>query len=586
MRASGLWRARPCLTALLSATMTLPLFGSVPAHGAQEFCNGKPVTQVGTENAEVLEGTPEADVIAGLGGDDLILGLEGNDDLCGDDGSDRLSGGPGNDAMTGGMVTDPGTDTASYVAASDAVSVDLSVGSASGGDDTDTLSEIENVIGTPYNDVLTGDGKDNLFFGLGGEDYFDGGNDGNDLVSYRLIERDCSTNPLGVIVVLQGGTAEGEGSDTLVNIDSLDGTNCRDIFFGDSGDNVMFGNEGQDELWGRSGVDTLLGGPGNDRLFGGGGGQDTASFVDASGSVVADIGRERTSSEGDAGEDVMLGIERLFGSHFDDMLVGDIGDNVFSGGGGNDEMRGKGGLDLADYWVTTTPQTSSDGSQVITFTVDSGPVTANLAQGRAFNEADGQAGDGAGDSLVSIEGLWGSERNDIIRGSAKANYFVGDAGDDRIYGRGDDDYFDGGPGVDNLIGGPGALDIADYVFYETPVVADLEKGSATVGDEADKLVTIESIGGSKLDDKLVGDGGSNYLLGENGADRLLGRSGRDTLNGGPKADRVNGGPGFDHCLDRPRANCEASGLPRRLQDELERLRHHRLRHHRPRLRHH
>ena len=67
-------------------------------------------------------------------------------------------------------------DTASYESSPAGVTVDLSTGSASGGDaEGDSLSNIEDVTGSDHSDTLTGDDSDNILNGLGGDDTLTGG---------------------------------------------------------------------------------------------------------------------------------------------------------------------------------------------------------------------------------------------------------------------------------------------------------------------------------------------------------------------------------------------------------------------------
>jgi Ca2+-binding RTX toxin-like protein len=61
----------------------------------------------------------------------------------------------------------------------------------------------------------------------------------------------------------------GAGTDTLVNIQNLIGSNYNDHLTGDSGNNVLNGGLGNDVLNGGAGDDTLIGGPGNNTLTGG-----------------------------------------------------------------------------------------------------------------------------------------------------------------------------------------------------------------------------------------------------------------------------------------------------------------------------
>lgn len=131
-----------------------------------------------------LTGTASVDTLNGLGGNDVLSGLGGNDTLDGGSGDDNISGGDGDDTLIGGLGADTlnggaGADTASYVSATAAVTVSLTTGVASGGAGSDTLSAIENIRGSTYNDTLTGDANANIIRGEGGIDVLNGGG-GND----------------------------------------------------------------------------------------------------------------------------------------------------------------------------------------------------------------------------------------------------------------------------------------------------------------------------------------------------------------------------------------------------------------------
>jgi Ca2+-binding RTX toxin-like protein len=118
----------------------------------------------------VLLGGDGADSLTSDGGKDQLEGANGNDTLDAGAGNDLLDGGPGDDTMTGGA----GTDTVDYSSAGAGVSVNLSFTTpqATGGLGTDTLSTLENIEGTPYNDTLTGDGSSNALNGYSGADTF------------------------------------------------------------------------------------------------------------------------------------------------------------------------------------------------------------------------------------------------------------------------------------------------------------------------------------------------------------------------------------------------------------------------------
>ncbi|AUG00952.1 RTX toxin [Pseudomonas sp. 09C 129] len=136
-------------------------------------------TLTGTAGDDVLlAGSGDNLINAGDGNDVLIAG-SGNNTLHGDAGNDLLFGGPGNDLLDGGT----GNDTASYAHASAGVTVDLSLLGAqnTGGAGTDTLTAIENLVGSNYNDTLTGDNNANIITGGLGNDVLNGGG-GDDLL--------------------------------------------------------------------------------------------------------------------------------------------------------------------------------------------------------------------------------------------------------------------------------------------------------------------------------------------------------------------------------------------------------------------
>ena len=132
----------------------------------------------GTAANDTLVGTAEFDIISGGAGDDVIDGGAGNDKMAGQDGNDTFRGGAGADHMDGGA----GVDTVDYGASAGPVVVNLNTGTGSGGDATgDTLVDIENLVGSQYNDTLLGNARDNRLSGGAGNDRMSGG-DGADVL--------------------------------------------------------------------------------------------------------------------------------------------------------------------------------------------------------------------------------------------------------------------------------------------------------------------------------------------------------------------------------------------------------------------
>jgi Ca2+-binding RTX toxin-like protein len=147
-------------------------------------------------SVENLIGSAFNDVLTGSGANNTLNGGAGNDTLSGGNGNDTLLGGAGNDTLVGGAGADvlnggADFDTASYSQSNAAVTVNLNAGTGNGGHATgDTLSGIEKVIGSNFNDTLIGtSGDDSLnggagndtLRGLGGDDFLVGGA-GNDTV--------------------------------------------------------------------------------------------------------------------------------------------------------------------------------------------------------------------------------------------------------------------------------------------------------------------------------------------------------------------------------------------------------------------
>ncbi|WP_193557233.1 cadherin-like domain-containing protein, partial [Microvirga pakistanensis] len=265
--------------------------------------------------AATFNGTSGNDFFLGLGSAETVYGNDGNDWLDGGYGIDSLFGGAGNDTLLGGPGADyldggDGVDTLGYETANAAVVVNLSTGADSAGD---SFTGFENVVGSMYNDDLTGDAYANTLDGGLGNDTLDGaggadslvGGDGNDLLS------------------------GGGGTDTLAGGDGID------FLFGGSDGDSLIGGTGNDTLWGGAGGDTLSGG----------GGVDVASYRDGTSARTIDLATGTKSGNVDASGDVYVSIEGLECGTFDDKLTGDNGANFLIGNSRNDTLTGQSGSD-------------------------------------------------------------------------------------------------------------------------------------------------------------------------------------------------------------------------------------------------
>jgi Ca2+-binding RTX toxin-like protein len=428
----------------------------------------------------VVASADQADVLSGLGGNDMLFGGSGNDTLAGGVGADVLLGGPG-------------MDTADYSASSAAVNVNLQTGLGAGGDaQGDILGGVENVIGSAFNDMLTGDSGANTLDGGLGNDTLAGAGGADLLIGGPGIDTaDYSSSGAAVLVNLQAG-ADAQGA-MLSGIENVIGSAFADTLTGDSNANTLTGGAGNDTLAGGGGADALIGGPGT----------DTADYSSSSAAVNVNL-QSGVGSGGDAQGDTLSGIENVVGSAFNDVLTGDGNANTLTGGAGNDTLAGGIGADALN---------GGAGSDTADYSTSGAAVSVNLQTGSS------SGGDAQGDTLNSIENVIGSAFADMLTGDSNANTLTGEAGNDTLVG---------GPGTDLLIGGPGT-DTADYSSSGVAVLVNLQAGADAEGD---MLSGIENVVGSAFSDTLTGDSNANTLAGGAGNDTLIGGLGNDTLDGG------------------------------------------------------
>lgn len=140
--------------------------------------------------------------------------------------------------------------------------------------------------------------------------------------------------------------------------------------------------------------------------------------------------------------------------------------------------------------------------------------------------------------------LNGTGRDDIISGRGGADNLFGRAGDDSLKGGAGDDFMVGGAGNDVFDGSPGRGDPEfdfDAVRYTDAsesggrgVYVNLKQGRArdTFGDR-DRLIDIESVRGTAMDDTLIGGNKDNDSF-----EQFAGLQGRDRINGGSGFDEV------------------------------------------------
>ncbi len=352
---------------------------------AETTCDGKVPTIV-VVPGEATTGTPGDDVILGSFAQDRIYGGAGNDTICGFGNADTLVGGPGDDRLFGGLddfyvpddgyagdilVPGPGNDHVDlgddpasatvdevdrparydkvvYEDAPGPVAVDLSAGTASG-EGTDTIAVPAfsgGIVGSAYDDVLTG---------TDGPDRIDGGS-GDDRI--RGLGGNDELEPGRGDDVVRGG----DGDDFIISPDK-----GRDRLYGDGGDDgvqghgpgaAIGGGDGDDFLYARLGA-TVHGGRGNDEIEvdlsrrtrievdAGGGRRDIVrlrapkSDFPRGSTYVVDVPRRRVT---------VGGTKRARYEGVEDLrFSGRPGRLTYLGGGGRDRLSVSGGIQVKAY---------------------------------------------------------------------------------------------------------------------------------------------------------------------------------------------------------------------------------------------
>lgn len=517
-----------------------------------------PNAQVAFSNIEAITGSAFDDVLTGSSGGDTLDGYAPTTWLT----ADSLVGGPGDDFLTQSY----GRAVVSYAGAPSGENIDLqggfgSEGSATGGDGSDTLGGILDIVGSAFDDTiagtpngesLSGGGGDDTILPRGGNDLLDGGPGVNTLsfagsspnvrVAYDGTAANSGTErmpaPSSPFTAFQN-VIGGSGNDVVTGLppgahdislgtgqDTVDWSTATAPLFvalddatNDGSDGLsnihsdvenLIGGSGNDVFYGSAAANTLTGGAGNDRLFGRGG-NDTL--------------------HGGTGDDALYGLtgdDTLYGDAGNDTLSGGDGSDILHGGDGNDTVTGGTGDDDAfgdaGNDTLTEPEAVANGSDYLSGGSGVDAVSYAGRVGSVHVSLNNLPDDGASQEfdqvLTDVENLTGGSGNDTLVGSATANTLHGGPGNDVI---------DGGAGADQIYGDSGA-DTADYHTRLSAVTVDPDN----VADD----------GGTGEGDNVHTD--IENITGGNGADRLTGSSAANHLNGGPGNDTLTGGAGADY----------------------------------------
>jgi Ca2+-binding RTX toxin-like protein len=604
---------------------------------------------IGDDQNNEINGEGGDDHIYGGKGDDQLFGAKGNDYLFGEDGDDILTGFEGADHMEGGS----GNDTVDYSHpyAIVGVKVDLSKGTGTCGyAHGDTYISIENVKGSKFDDEITGDHNNNTLEGIEGNDTIHGG-DGNDII----IDLHGNNSLYGddgddyIISVVGNFCFGGEGQDTisyerLVNAVKIDmpngsttfidessnkdtftefenaaGTNADDIIIGDDKDNKIFGLKGDDTIHGGGGRDEIYPGDGDDKIYGdkgndyimgslgkdfydGGEGIDTVDYSqETDKALYLNLKLKKMTGASFALGDTLQNIERIIGTKFNDMIIGDDENNHLYGHNGDDKIYGGDGHDILSGGKGKNELYGEDGGDIFDLAqgenlVYGGPginrVTYENAEARVeidLSNMKAKKSTGELDIFEDIHDCFGSKYNDAIIGNSEMNKLYGLDGDDYIDAGGGADTIEGGEGNNILLGGSGNdkflitegsnqvdggsdIDTAIYAEYKKEVYEEAENIEREIkiynfflpfysGEQFTKPifpqgkgVTVNLITGiaekpNSLNDKLTnvenleGTHYDDVITGDDKDNVLQGNNGNDIIDGGKGDDLIISGRG-------------------------------------------
>jgi Ca2+-binding RTX toxin-like protein len=322
--------------------------------------------------------------------ENLTLLGTGNINGTGNGAANVLTGNAGNNVLSGGA----GIDTASYAAATVGITVSLATAGQQNtiGAGLDTLTGIENLVGSALNDTLTASGTAaagivNVLSGGAGNDTLaatidnvrdtlDGGA-GTDTANYTAYAANLTVN-LGAAQVVVGGSGNGNNTDLLVSVENFTGGGGGDTITGSTAANVLNGGGGADTF------NYQIGGGAD--IIDGGAGADTLSITGAANNDVLDVvyngGAFITSFEGGT----VTNVETI-------------------------NVNLNGNADTLSYAASATA------------------VTVNLANGTASGLT----------SIASILNVTGGSGNDTLTGDNGANTLIGGVGADNLNSGGAND---------------------------------------------------------------------------------------------------------------------------------------------------
>ena len=407
----------------------------------------------------------------------------------------------GNATLKGG----PDQDTVSYSRITTPIEADLteSAKHVTFGNYTHTLIDIENIIGTEFNDIISNSTADSIITGGGGCDTFKitwGLARITDLETCDVFIVDAGAQLIGTVTsdfiasveTISFGTVELASTDIISSeIDmrnaaggefSLIGGSGSDILTGGTFNDILVGGAASDTFNITSGVDVVSDLTTGDILIVSLGA--TANATNISNFIATSLtsnGGVANLTSGNSGSIVTLtnsagGAYNLLGGSGTDLLTGATGSDTIDGKGGDDTLTGGGGNDT--FKVTSETDLITDLTTGDVLIVSLG-ATANatnisnfIATSLTSNGGVAVLTSGNSGSIVTLTNST-SGAYSLIGGSL-ADFLTGGNGADGLFGVDGNDTLDGGIGNDTLTGG--SNDDHFKVTSGTDIITDLSTG--------------------------------------------------------------------------------------------------------------
>jgi len=265
-----------------------------------------------------------------------------------------------------------------------------------------------------------------------------------------------------------------------------------DVIYPNDGDDTVFGDVGFDAIY-YDGTPGVSGGP-----------ITTGVYVDLGfatspwgprGRTTRNVSGHTSEAHPQFGMDTIYGVEDVWGTNFDDRMLGTSRNEAFYGRGGNDRLEGGDGNDRLQ------------------------------GDDPYFYDCEAAAPNG----------------NDTLLGGAGNDRLLGGLGDDTMNGGDGDDvvwFTYGDPPEGDDRGCPATPDHPLVIHLATTT-------GENTGHGFDTVLKVENVEGTRVGDQITGNAGDNTLVGRDGNDTIKGLAGDDILVAGDGLDTLEGGTGND-----------------------------------------